>query len=174
MKVQVTFYIVKYATIADYLYSSYTCTLVCGMCFSAISCKHWVAIPAWKQICIDWGPAIYKASCSILWYFSHWDKLVKLVINLRIQPLKNLTMYEWNWKEKRRLRICKSHIEGRNFSPVFAFVNYELFVNYLLIILTQVEITCDIISCIVETLFDFYLYIVLFQPTVLRHEQQWY
>lgn len=49
VKVQATFYIVKYTTIVDYLYSSYTCTFTCDMCFSAISCKFWVAIPAWKQ-----------------------------------------------------------------------------------------------------------------------------
>lgn len=74
VKVWATFHIVKYTTITDCLYSSYTHTLIC---FSAIFYRLWVACSCMKTTNLYWGPTVWKAACSVLCCLSHWDKLVK-------------------------------------------------------------------------------------------------
>ena len=71
-----------------------------------------------KATNFHWRHTVHKISWSVLWCISHWDKLV---INLRTWPLKNPSRFEWDWREKWKLHICESCIEGRNFN----FVNYD-------------------------------------------------
>ena len=56
-----------------------------------------------KATRFHWGPTVYKISCSVLWYLSHWDKLVKVIINSRTWSLKDPSRFEWDWREKWKL-----------------------------------------------------------------------
>lgn len=110
----------KYTRITDCVYSSYTHTLICNMCFFAILCKLWVDVLAWKQpVCIEgllyardhaqfWGTIFITLRQAGRGACPH-----TILINSRTRTLKNPPSSEWKWKQIWGLHNCNSWIEGR-------------------------------------------------------------